>query len=404
MAIRSLRTALKRLNPNFTLHPSQQQPSTFRSLSIPVSITILHDNPEQSKPDDDLKSRIFRVRLPKRSATNALENWVNEGNKVTINELRDIAKELRRAHRYKHALEISEWMVRNPDFEVSDSDFGVRIDLMTKVFGIDAAERYFEGLPMSAKTGETYTALLHCYASAKLTEKAEGLFDRAKDANVTLNALTYNEMMTLYMSVGQFEKVPLVIEDLKRREVSADLFTYNLWISSCAANLDIDSVKRILDEMNSDPNADEGWLMYKQLADIYVTVGNLMQSECNSLVETEKKVTQRECITYDFLIILYTGLKNKERIDQIWKSLRMAPMKMTSRNYICIISSYLMLGHSKEAGEVFEQWKQSTTTDFDSRACARLFDAFKGAGLVEKTEMLDALMIENGCTPDNQSQ
>lgn len=402
MAIRSFSTHLTRLKPQSRgFFPRQ-----FSSNPLTTSNEEekhFEEEEEFKREDNDLKSRIFRLRLPKRSATTVLEKWVGEGNTINISELRNITKELRRFHRYKHALEISEWMVRQQDFELSDSDYGVRIELMTRVFGIDAAERYFEGLPPSAKTGETYTALLHSYARAKLTEKAEGLFDRVNESDVTLNALIYNEMMTLYMSVGQLEKVPMVIEELKRRGVSPDLFTYNLWISSCAANLDIDNVNKILDEMSCDSNSNEGWVIYRRLASMYVSVGNLLHSDSNTLVETEKKITQRECITYDFLIILYAGLKNKERIDQIWKSLRMAPMKMTSRNYICIISSYLMLGHSKEAGEVFEQWMSSTTTDFDSHACSRLLVAFTDAGLMEEAEMLRTLMAQNNCNPEDQS-
>ena len=53
------------------------------------------------------------------------------------------------------SLQISEWMVAHDEYELSDSDYAVQIDLMTKVFGIDAAEQYFEGLPLSAKTSET---------------------------------------------------------------------------------------------------------------------------------------------------------------------------------------------------------------------------------------------------------
>lgn len=61
-------------------------------------------NPEES---DDLRSRIFRLRLPKRSVTNVLEKWIGEGNRVPASELRQISKELRRHQRYKHALEVS---------------------------------------------------------------------------------------------------------------------------------------------------------------------------------------------------------------------------------------------------------------------------------------------------------
>lgn len=295
--------------------------------------------------------------------------------------------------------QISEWMVSHEEFEVSDSDYVVRIDLMTKVFGIDAAERYFEGLPPTAKTSETYTALLHSYAAAKLIEKAEALYERAKEANLSLSALTYNEMMTLYMSVGQVEKVPSVIEELKSRKVAPDLFTYNLWISSCAATMDIDGVKSILAEMIRDFASNEGWVRYANLANIYITLGHLVNLDPNSLVESEKgTITQREWITYDFLIILYAGLGNKEKLDKIWKSLRMTKQKMTSRNYLCVLSSYLMLGQLREAGEVIDQWIQSAAADFDVSTCNRLLKAFKDAGLVETGETLLMLLTEKGYT------
>lgn len=295
--------------------------------------------------------------------------------------------------------QISEWMVSHEEFEVSDSDYAVRIDLMTKVFGIDAAERYFEGLPPTAKTSETYTALLHSYAAAKLIEKAEALYERAKEANLSLSALTYNEMMTLYMSVGQVEKVPSVIKELKSQKVAPDLFTYNLWISSCAATIDIDGVKSILAEIIRDFASNEGWVRYANLANIYITSGHLVNLDPNSLVQSEKGIiTQREWITYDFLIILYAGLGNKEKLDKIWKSLRMTKQKMTSRNYLCVLSSYLMLGQLREAGEVIDQWIQSAAADFDVSTCNRLLKAFKDAGLVETGETLRMLLTEKGCT------
>ncbi|XP_062077052.1 pentatricopeptide repeat-containing protein At5g09450, mitochondrial isoform X2 [Humulus lupulus] len=297
------------------------------------------------------------------------------------------------------SLQISEWMVTHDEFEVSVSDYAIRINLMTKVFGIDAAERYFEGLPLTAKTSETYTALLHSYAGAKLTEKAENLYERMKDSDLSLTALTYNEMMTMYISVGLVEKVSLVVEELKRQKVTPDIFTYNLWISSSAATMNVDEVRRILDEMSSDPGCDESWQRYINLANIYITTGHFTHGESNSLVSAEKGITQREWITYDFLIILHAGLGNRDRIDQIWKSLRMTNQKMTRRNYICILSSYLMLGNLKEVGEVIDQWRQSTSTAFDVAACGRLLNAFTDIGLTEKAKDFQLLLIEKKSDP-----
>ncbi|KAH9620441.1 hypothetical protein KSS87_017377 [Heliosperma pusillum] len=345
--------------------------------------------------DDDLRSRIFRLRLPKRSASNIIQNWVNEGNSVTLPQLRLISRDLRKSHRYKHALEITEWMVSHEEYNLSDADYAARIDLMTKVFGIDAAERYFESLPQAAKTNETYTALLHSYAGAKLTDKAEDLFLRIKDSGLTFNAITYNEMMTLYMSVGQMEKVSSVIEELKQQKVVPDLFTYNLWISSCAAMLDIGGARSVIAEMNQDSNSDESWLRYCNLANIYITTGQLTDSGASSIVEAEKSITQRDWITYDFLIILHAGMGKKDMVDQIWKSLRMTKQKMIGRNYIPILSSYLMLGHMEEVAEVLDQWKNSTTSVFDRSLCDRLVDAFLETGFAEKAETFRLLLDRN---------
>lgn len=66
----------------------------------------VEETPNSSEGDDDLRSRILRLRLPKRSATNVLQKWVLQGNSIPVSELRDISKELRTSQRYKHALEV----------------------------------------------------------------------------------------------------------------------------------------------------------------------------------------------------------------------------------------------------------------------------------------------------------
>ncbi|KAL8494812.1 hypothetical protein ACS0TY_019118 [Phlomoides rotata] len=351
---------------------------------------------EKEEENDDLKSRIFRLRLPKRSVTSVLQKWANEGRLITLSDLRRISKDLRKSHRYKHALEISEWMVSHDEYKLSESDYAVRIDLMTQVFGIDAAERYFEGLPSSAKTSEAYTALLHCYARSKLIEKAEDLYERLKGTYLSLDAITYNELMTLYMSVGQLEKVSLIVEDMKRQNVAPDLFTYNLWISSYAAALNMDEVRRILDEMTLDSGCNESWIRYLKLAKIYINSTQLASSNFSSLVESDKSSTQRELISYDFLIILYGGLGNKDTLDQIWKSLRTTRQKMTGRNYICVLSSYLMMGHLKEVGDIIDQWKQCATSEFNGNLCNKVLVAFKEIGMADKATSFQMVLGEKG--------
>ncbi|CAH9058219.1 unnamed protein product [Cuscuta europaea] len=396
MAARSILAALTRnarVGEKRVLFRSFSSTNTIELICEDSPIRLVVENGTAGEEEeDDLKARIFRLRLPKRSATHVIQKWVDEGRRIAVSDLRHISQELRKSRRYKHALEISEWMVAHNDNEISETDYAVRIDLMTKVFGIDAAERYFEALPDSAKTSETYTALLHSFASTRLTDKAEELYERMKEANVSLTILTYNELLTLYMSVGQLEKVSPLIRELKSQNVSPDIFTYNLWISSCAASLKIDEVRRILDEINLDHGSDGQWIRYVNLVNIYISSAHLVNSESDSLVETEKgRITQREWITYDFLIILYGGLGNKEKLDQVWKSLIMTKQKMTSRNYLCIVSSYMMLGHIREVREIVDQWKKSSGMEFDG---SKLVDAYSDIGLKEKAMDLHNILAE----------
>ncbi|KAL6650809.1 hypothetical protein ACP70R_009734 [Stipagrostis hirtigluma subsp. patula] len=350
----------------------------------------------QEEADDDLRSRIFRLGLAKRSATAALEKWAGEGRAAPAAELRRIARDLSRVRRYKHALEVADWMKTHHESDLSESDYGMRIDLITRVFGANAAEDFFEKLPPGAKSLEAYTALLHSYARSKMTDKAERLFERMKDANLSMDALVYNEMMTLYISVGELDKVQVVAEELKRHNVSPDLFTYNLRLSATAASMDLEGFKGILDEMSKDPNSKEGWTLYRNLATIYVDASQLVGSG-NSLVEAEAKISQREWITYDFLVILHTGLGNRDRIKDIWKSMQMTSQRMTSRNYICVLSSYLMCGQLKDAGEIVDQWQRSKAPEFDISACNRLFDALLSAGFTDTANSFRELMLQKSC-------
>nr|GFC03467.1 hypothetical protein [Tanacetum cinerariifolium] len=61
---------------------TRQTQVRFVSSSVPKPEIVYDESPvsaTEEESGDDLKSRIFRLRLPKRSATNVIEKWVNEG-------------------------------------------------------------------------------------------------------------------------------------------------------------------------------------------------------------------------------------------------------------------------------------------------------------------------------------
>lgn len=58
------------------------------------------------KSEADLKIRILKLVVPRRSATTVLQNWVDEGRRVSVSQLRSISRLLLKRRRFKHALEV----------------------------------------------------------------------------------------------------------------------------------------------------------------------------------------------------------------------------------------------------------------------------------------------------------
>ncbi|CAH1447409.1 unnamed protein product [Lactuca virosa] len=62
-----------------------------------------------------------------------------------------LVRELRKLKRYKHALEVCEWMTLQQDIKLVEGDYAVHLDLIAKVRGINSAEKFFEDLPDQMK-------------------------------------------------------------------------------------------------------------------------------------------------------------------------------------------------------------------------------------------------------------
>eukprot|EP01018_Ginkgo_biloba_P028975 Gb_03507 [translate_table: standard] len=348
--------------------------------------------------NDNLQKRLFRLVFPKRSAVPVLQKWVNEGRELKKWELDRILRNLRKYHRYKHALEISEWMEDRKEFELSAGDYAVRLDLIAKVRGMASAEKYFTDLPVDAKDEHTYSALLHSYVREKLTEKAVALMEKMQELGFATHALPYNEIMALYMTIGQVEKVPLVIKEMKKNDVPRDAYSYNLWMSACAAVSDIEGVEMVLDEVKCDSRDIADWTTYSTLANIYIKAGLVEKAE-SALKEFEKKLTQRDRIAYDYLMTLYASLGNKEELLKTWESLKTAFEKATYTNYICILSSLAKLGDIEKAENIFEEW-ESSCARYDCRVSNILLAAYVRKGLLEKAEIFYGHVLEKGGDPN----
>ncbi|KAM0957641.1 hypothetical protein ACFX1Q_000868 [Malus domestica] len=175
-----------------------------------------------------------------------------------------------------------EWM----DFrkmEYSKSDYAVRVDLTSKVKGIEATEDYVSGLPESSKDLFTYSTLMHYYCKELMEEKALALF-------ATMDELGLQEM--------------------KKRNIPLDKRTYKTWMQSYAALEDFEAVGRVLDEMKTHDGKKGSWSAYSKLVDIYVKSGLFDKADevLKMAEELVKPLKRRK--HYYFLISLYACTSN----------------------------------------------------------------------------------------------
>jgi hypothetical protein len=87
--------------------------------------------------------------------------------------------------------------------DLSPADVAARLDLISKVRGLEEAEKYFDGVPDRLKGWQAYFCLLHCYTHHRSLEQAESIFWKIKELGFAKGVWCYNTMLTLYSQMGK---------------------------------------------------------------------------------------------------------------------------------------------------------------------------------------------------------
>ncbi|KAK6164680.1 hypothetical protein DH2020_001544 [Rehmannia glutinosa] len=344
---------------------------------------------------DTLGRRLFALVYAKRSAVVTIRKWKEEGHLVRKYELNRIVRELRKLKRYKHALEVCEWMRTQDDMKLVPGDYAVHLDLIAKIRGLKSAEKFFEDLPEKMRDSATCSALLHTYVQHNESESAEAVMEKMSECGFLKSPLPYNHMLSLYLSTGQLEKVPEMIKQLKKI-TSPDVVTYNLWLAACASQNLIETAERVFLELTK-AKIEPDWVTYSTLASIYIK--NSLQEKADfALKDMEKKVSKKVRAAYSSLISLHTGLENKNDVRRIWKKLKSTYRKPNDAEYTCVISSFLKLNEFEEAEKLYNEWESISPTK-DSRVPNLLLAAYINNNKMEIAEAFYDRMVKRDIVP-----
>ncbi|KAK9085253.1 hypothetical protein Sjap_025664 [Stephania japonica] len=396
-----------------------------------------------SSSHPDLYKRISPLGDPSIPISPVLEKWVEEGNAVDPSRIRSMIKQLREYRRFTHALEIElfgqlgfdgirvcvlhnfdfRFLAMNPEMGVEALGFGVleqtqmlqwmtdrnydallpgdmaiRLDLISKIHGLEEAEKYFDSIPEQSKGIQTYGALLNCYAHNKSVDKAEALMQKMKELGLAMNALPYNVLLNLFHQVGLHEKLDTLMEEMKEKGIEMDKFTFSIRLSACVATSDIEGLERILKRMEDDSQVTLDWKCCAIAADGYIKAG-LIDKALKMLKRSEELVLGKNKRTaYENLLTLYANAGQKDEVYRIWKRYKSSEKKLYNTAYICMISSLSKLGDIPGAEKIIQEW-ESKKTNYDFKVPNCLIAAYCNNGLLEKAETVMSKEIEKGNKP-----
>ncbi|KAK1425068.1 hypothetical protein QVD17_20412 [Tagetes erecta] len=339
--------------------------------------------------------RISLMGDPEKGAIEVLNQWENEGKKVTKWELCRVVKEMRKYGRHKLALEIYKWMVNRPErFRISSSDAAIQLDLVSKAHGISAAEDYFKSLPKSLMDKRVHGSLLNAYVRARMTEKAEFLLSEMKNKNYARHALPYNVMMTLYMNLKNQEKVESLVSEMMENDIELDLYSYNIWITSRGSHVSVEKMEEAFEKLELDDSVKADWTSYSTMATLYIKNQEFAKAE-DCLKKVETLITKRDRIPYHYLLSHYGSMGKKEEVQRIWESYKEIFSYIPNMSYQAVISSFIRMDDIKESECLYEEWF-SSKPPFDPRIGNLLLGWYFRNGFLEKAESFLEEMLKVG--------
>lgn len=286
-----------------------------------------------------------------------------------------------------NVMQVMEWM-QTRKIKFQPTDHAKFLDLLSKVKGISAAEHYFSGLPESAKEKSTYGALLNCYCREKLSDKAQTLFEEMDKLHI-VSSLAFNNLMSLYMRRYMPEAVIPLVQEMKNRNITLTVHTYNIWMTSYSQMNDIEGVERVFEEMKVKNGEEQyDWTTFSNLAVAYVKVGHKEKAESalQKLEAETRKMGQRcDREPFHYLISLYAGTSNLVEVCRIWKHLKSSFRVTTNTSTLIMVQSLARLDDIDGFKKIFQEW-ESTCSSFDVRIAKTAILLYVKHGLIREAE------------------
>ncbi|CAJ2664958.1 unnamed protein product [Trifolium pratense] len=379
---------------------------SVRAISVTCSISKTHNHDTvdfERRPIVKwfvLYKRISMMKNPELGSASVLNQWENEGKTLTKWELCRIVKELRKYRKHHSALQVYEWMNNRPErFMISSSDAAIQLDLIAKAHGVSSAEGFFLNLTNNLKDRRTCCALLNVYVHSRLKNKAEFLLDVMRSKRYLIHSLPFNLMMNLYTNLKDYGKVDMLVSEMKEKNIQLDLYTYNIWLTSCGSQESIEKMEHVIEQMLNDSTIITNWVTFSIMAAIYIKM-ELFEKAHECLKEIEGRILGRDRVPFHYLLSLYGSIGNKDEVYRVWNNYKTIFPSIPNLGYHVVISSLVRMNDIEGAEKLYEEWVTVRPSD-DSRVANLIIGWYLKNGELDKAFSFFEHMIEGGGCPNS---
>ncbi|XP_023544764.1 pentatricopeptide repeat-containing protein At1g80270, mitochondrial-like [Cucurbita pepo subsp. pepo] len=336
-------------------------------------------------------SELFQAIMssPGLSIHNVLDKWVAEGKELNRSEISLAMLNLRKRRLYGRALQLSEWLEANKQFDFIERDYASHIDLIAKVRGLLRAEHYVEKIPKSFRGETIYRTLLANCVIANNVKKAEDVFNKIKDLGFPITAFSCNQLLLLYKRHHK-KKIADILLVMEKENVKPTLFTYKILVDAKGRSHDMVGMDQVIETMKADgiePDINTQAIMVKHYA-----YSGLKERAVEVLKEIEGNDLNEKRWVCRFLLPLYGVMQMTDEVERIWNVCKSDPR---IEECMSAIVAWGKVNNIEKAEAVFDHmlktWKLST------RQYHVMLKVYADHKMLAKGKDLVKRMGDNGC-------
>ncbi|RDX75703.1 Pentatricopeptide repeat-containing protein, partial [Mucuna pruriens] len=299
-------------------------------------------------------------------------------------------------------MQVYEWMNNRPErFKVSASDAAIQLDLIAKVRGVSSAEAFFLSLEDKLKDKRTYGSLLNVYVHTRSKEKAESLLDTMRSKGYVIHPLPFNVMMTLYMNLKEYVKVDMLVSEMMKNDIQLDIYTYNIWLSSCGSQGSIEKMEQVFEQMEKDSTIVPNWSTFSTMASMYIRMDQTEKAE-ECLRKVESRIKGRDRMPFHYLLSLYGSVGNKDEVYRVWNTYKSIFPSIPNLGYHAVIASLVKLDDIEGSEKLYGEWLSVKST-FDPRIGNLLLGWYVKNGNTDKALSFFEKMSKDGGIPNSNT-